>query len=404
MRGYVAELLAKAIDRGALDAELTPDDKERVRGMLTSFGGLADDRSYAGSNRAGYRGTAVRAGMAAGEIEETLDFGELLGSEFWEYKLHFSHFLDQNPTLFQPVGGMDAIVRAFAERAGHLVQYECVVEQVRRQGDGVRIVYRGPDGAERSALADHAICTIPAPVLKDIPNDFSAATQAALGSLEFVEAVKVAFQARRRFWEEDSAIYGGISWTDNDITQVWYPCNGYHRSKGVLVGAYIWSREPGLRYSAMSAPERLRAALAKGEPLHPAYAGEMECGISRAWLNVPFQKGSWLPSARAPTPYRIPTPDVHRRWRDAGGDRGSRSTWRGSSASVSSATWTRWTSTTRSWTTLPPRLPRRAASSSSRSCSPLRRSAPRETRRRPARRIAGPGGPGRVGRARYLPQ
>ena len=69
---------------------------------------------------------------------------------------------------------------------------------------------------------------------------------------------------------------------------------GYHRPKGVPVGAYIWSREPGLRYSAMPAPERrLRAALEEGEPLHPGYAGEVECGVSRAWLNVPFQKGGW---------------------------------------------------------------------------------------------------------------
>ena len=293
MRGYVAELLAKAVDRGALDAELTPDDKERVRAMLKSFGGLKDDSSYAGSDRAGYRGAQVHAGMAAGEIEERLDFRELLGADFWEYKLHFSHFLDQNPTLFQPVGGMDALVRAFAERVGGLVRYGCVVEQIRRQGDGVRIVCRGPDGAEQAVLADYAICTIPAPVLKDIPNDFSPGTRAALDSLDFVEAVKIAFQAKRRFWEEDAAIYGGISWTDNDITQVWYPCNGYQRPKGVLVGAYIWSRKPGLRYSALSAPERLRAALAEGAPLHPGYAGEMECGISRAWLNVPFQKGGW---------------------------------------------------------------------------------------------------------------
>ena len=293
MRGYVAELLAKAVDRGALDAELTADDKESVRAMLESFGGLTDDRGYAGSNRAGYRSTPIHAGMAGGEVEAKLDFGELLGSEFWQYKLHFSHFLNQNPTLFQPVRGMDAIVGAFAERVGDLVRYECIVEQIRRQDDGVRIVYRGPDGAERAVVADYAICTIPAPVLKDIPNDFSPETQAALESLEFVEAVKVAFQAKRRFWEEDAAIYGGISWTDNDITQIWYPCNGYHRPKGVLVGAYIWSREPGLRYSAMPAPERLRAALAEGEPLHPGYSSEMECGISRAWLNVPFQKGGW---------------------------------------------------------------------------------------------------------------
>ena len=293
MRGYVAELLAKAVDRGALDAELTADDKEKVRAMLTSFGGLKEDRSYAGTNRAGYQGATVHAGLEADDAEERLDFGELMGADFWQYKLHFSHFLNQNPTLFQPVGGMDAIVRAFAERIGDLVRYECIVEQIRREDHKVRIIYRGPDGAERVVRADYAICTIPAPVLKDIPNDFSPETQAAIESLDFVEAVKVAFQARRRFWEDDSAIYGGISWTDSDITQIWYPCNGYHQPKGVLVGAYIWSSGPGRRYSAMSAPERLRAALEEGEPLHPGIASEMECGISRAWLNVPFQKGGW---------------------------------------------------------------------------------------------------------------
>ncbi|MDE0307807.1 MAG: FAD-dependent oxidoreductase [Albidovulum sp.] len=293
MRGYVAELLAKAVDRGTLDAELTSDDKERLRDMLKSFGALKDDYSYTGSNRAGYRGTPIHAGMAAGETEKKLDFGELLGADFWQYKLDFSHFLNQNPTLFQPVGGMDAIVGGFTDRVGRFVQYGCVVEQLRRQGDGVRVVYRGLDGERRTAQADYAICTIPAPVLKNIPNDFLPETRAALESLNFVEAVKIAFQAKRRFWEEDSAIYGGISWTDSDITQLWYPCNGYHRTKGVVIGAYIWSRDPGRRFSAMGASERLQAALAEGEPLHPGYSSEMECGISRAWLNVPFQKGGW---------------------------------------------------------------------------------------------------------------
>ena len=58
--------------------------------------------------------------MVAGEVEEKLDFSDLLGADFWKYKLHFSHVLNQNPTLFQPVGGMDAIVRAFAGRVGDL--------------------------------------------------------------------------------------------------------------------------------------------------------------------------------------------------------------------------------------------------------------------------------------------
>ena len=73
-------------------------------------------------------------------------------------------------------------------------------------------------------------------------------------------------------------------------------------------------------------------------------------------------------------------------------------------ARASSAPWTQWTSTIRSWTILAPRMLRRGASSSSRSCSPLRLSGRLETGRRPATGIAGPGSPGRAGRARHLPR
>ncbi len=293
MRGYVSELLSKAVDRGALDAELTGEDKQRVLAMLERFGGLEADRLYVGSNRAGYRGGQENAGLGGGDAEEPLDFSELLRSDFWQYKLHFGHFLNQNPTLFQPVGGMDAIVRAFAGRVGHLVRTQCVVEQIRRTADGVRIIYRNRDGGQEAVEADFAVCTVPATVLKTIPNDFAPATQDALRALEFAVPVKIAFQAQRRFWEEDSAIYGGISWTDGDIQQLWYPSNGYHRDKGIVMGAYIWSKDAALRYAARSAPDRIAAALAEGEPLHPGYAAEMQCGVSRAWSNVPLQKGGW---------------------------------------------------------------------------------------------------------------
>jgi len=52
-------------------------------------------------------------------------------------------------------------------------------------------------------------------------------TRSAIESIEFVEAVKIAFQARQRFWEKKQAIYGSISWTNQDITQICYPGNGY---------------------------------------------------------------------------------------------------------------------------------------------------------------------------------
>ncbi len=84
-------------------------------------------------------------------------------------------------------------------------------------------------------------------------------------------AVKIAFQAERRFWELDEAIYGGISWTARDITQVWYPSAGIHQRKGILVGAYIWSEDLGDKFAAMPPADRLAAALADGERLHPDY-------------------------------------------------------------------------------------------------------------------------------------
>ena len=301
-RGYIAELLAKAVNAGALDSELTGEDKERVLEMLVQYGGLDPDRLYKGSSRGGYRGERIHAGLKAGEVNSPLDLSELLKADFWQYKLHFSQFLNQNPTLFQPAGGMDAIARAFEQRVRPLIRYNSPVKEIRKTSAGVRVV------TGRGAVdADFAVCTVPAPVLKDIPNDFSPETRAVIESIKFVSAVKVAFQSRR-FWEEDHAIYGGISWTDQDITQIWYPPYGYHRDKGILVGAYIWDEEPGLRFSAMTPAERLRAAAAEGEGIHPGYTAEMETGVSLAWLNAPFQKGGW-PGDRHASPEALQKPD-----------------------------------------------------------------------------------------------
>ncbi len=315
MRGYIAELLAKAVDANALNDALTPEDKELVLAMLIEFGGLNPDYLYIGSNRGGYNREQINAGLVAGDVHDPLDFSELLKSDFWQFKLHFSQFLDQNPTLFQPVGGMDSIARAFERHVGRLIQYRSIVDGIWKTPQGVRITFRrGSLGSMRVLDADFAICTIPAPVLVDIPNNFSAETQAAIEATHFVPAVKLAFQTRRRFWEEDHAIYGGISWTDQDITQIWYPPYGYHRDKGVILGAYIFGfpgidEEGALRYSQMTPPERLQAAIDEGEQIHPGYAEEIEAGVSRAWLKAPFQKGGWPEHAGGVAPKELQSAD-----------------------------------------------------------------------------------------------
>ncbi len=293
-RGYIAELLVKAADGNALDAELTSEDKERLTGMLRGFGGLNADGLYTGSSRGGYVGEYAGTELGfPGEVHAPLGLTALLQSGFLNYRFNWNEFLDQNPTLLQPIGGMDAIADAFEYRVGHLIRYRSPVERIEQTATGARITYSHDGRPSQSLEADFAISTIPFPVLKDIPNNFSAETQAAIEAVQYSPAVKIAFQTRRRFWEEDQAIYGGISWTNKDITQVWYPAAGYHRNKGVILGAYIWDDAPALLYTDRTPFEREQAAIEEGEHLFPGYTSEIEAGVSRAWAKVPYQKGAY---------------------------------------------------------------------------------------------------------------
>jgi monoamine oxidase len=131
-------------------------------------------------------------------------------------------------------------------------------------------------------------------VLAGIPADFSPEVRAAIAAPQYAKVVKIAFQADRRFWEEDDQIYGGISWTEQDITQVWYPSTGFHGRKGVLLGAYIWSDDIAERVGVLAPAERLALAMQNGARLHEHYAKHVTHGISVAWHKLPENLGAWV--------------------------------------------------------------------------------------------------------------
>ncbi len=292
IRGYVAELAAKAIDQNALTQPASLEDKERIHALLRSFGALDKDMAYRGSSRSGY---SEPPGVAAGKTRTPLDLRGILDAGFWQFETNFGEGWDQAATMMQPVGGMGHIGQAFGSRLRDVIHYNAVVHALRRSGDGARIVWRdAKSGREQITEAQFAVVTIPLPVLRDIPADFAPETHAAIAAGDYVRAVKIAFQAERRFWELDDAIYGGISWTTRDITQIWYPSGGIHAPKGILVGAYIWSNDIADRFSALPLSSRLNAALSDGERLHGSYRNHLTRGISVAWGNVPFSRGGWV--------------------------------------------------------------------------------------------------------------
>lgn len=287
-RGAIAELLGKAIDRGALDQELTATDRDRMIAFLKQYGDLGPDKLYRGSSRAGYR-RRPGAGDDAGELRDPLPLDVLLDADVWN-GVHFEELIDQQATMFQPVGGMDMIPRAFAKALGSVVRFGCAVTEIRREGAGVRIGYRhAASGGARTVVADYCIVTIPSPVLAKIPSDFDGTVRQAIEAIHWQDSVKIAWQSRR-FWEQQYNIYGGISWIKGITNMVWYPSAGLFEDQGVLLGSYS-SGVNGARLAAHPLAEQFEMTRAVVERLHPGHGRELRRPIGIAWSKVPYSMG-----------------------------------------------------------------------------------------------------------------
>ncbi len=100
-------------------------------------------------------------------------------------------------------------------------------------------------------------------------------------------------QFKRRFWEEDDGIYGGLSLTDQTISQVSYPIDGYgSKGKGVMLGYYHYGTAKA-ELDDRTLADRERLALAQGAKIHPQYAKEFENAFSVAWHRIRHNEMSW---------------------------------------------------------------------------------------------------------------
>jgi monoamine oxidase len=288
MRGRVSELMAKSVSAGALDRDLTPHDKERLVAFLKDYGDLSTDLFYKGSSRSGYV-DPPGAGDQIGVIRDPLTLSALLDADMWNATL-FEEIIDMQPTMFQPVGGMDRIPAAFEKRLGPVIVKGAVVTEIRRTANGVNIVYRdGKSGKIQAAAADYCLCTIPLKVLTAITNDFSPDYKSAIAQVEYGNSVKVAWQSRR-FWESEYQIYGGLSFVKGPTNVVWYPSAGMHSDRGILLGAYSYGSGAD-DMSALHLNELTGLTRTIVDGLHPGHGKDLEHPMAIAWGKVPYTLG-----------------------------------------------------------------------------------------------------------------
>lgn len=306
-QGHVSELLAKVTQKGQLDELVSREDREVLLQALRWWGLLDKDYAYkAGPLTAEFRGYARDPGGGLGAEPvpgEVIGLSDILQSRLWRGLGNFAAYEFQT-TMFQPVGGMGRIGEAFAREVGDLITYNAKVTRIAQGEKSVTVTYEDTahPGTKHEASADWCVCTIPLSILSQIEIQVGAPMLAAIAAVPYASSVKIGLQFKRRFWEEDEQIFGGISYTDLPIRQISYPSTDYNTTgRGVLLGCYTWNGANSFEFTAMSPQQRIERALDYGAQIHPQYRREFETGISVAWHRSPFTlgcSGDWTEETR----------------------------------------------------------------------------------------------------------
>ncbi|MBS1819500.1 MAG: flavin monoamine oxidase family protein [Acidobacteria bacterium] len=305
--GGVAELLAKAVSQGKLDEAVTTGDKELLLQSLRNWGAL--DRNYRyvkgpeSSDRRGFDKDPGGGLDAEPVYSDTGSFSAIVQSRFWQQIAQGDTYYHHN-TMFQPSGGMDMIAKGFEKQVGSLIRFNTKVTEIKQDEKGVTVNYvdATTGGGAGTVTADWCVCTLPLTVLGQLPVQVGAPMLKAIQAVPYSPGFKVGLQFKRRFWEQDEEIYGGISYTDLPISQIGYPSYRFgDAGKGVLLAGYTFGVH-AYEFASLPARERLAKAVEYGAQLHPQYKAEYENGISVAWHRVPWNlgcSGAWSDAMRA---------------------------------------------------------------------------------------------------------
>lgn len=291
IRGYMSEMLAKTMDN-QLDAPLTKEDGQKIIAYLMAEGGLDPDKLYKASARRGYA-SPPGAGTQSGKIAEAHQLADIISSGLMDPDFYnvAEYTYELQMTMFQAVGGMDKIAHALEKKVTPMLKLGTEVVEINNQTEGVKVVYKDATGTHEIS-ADLCICTLPLPVLSNVKNNFSPDVNRAIDYITYNQTGKIGLQFNRRFWEEDEQIYGGITHTNNDLTQIFYPSNDYLQQKGMLIGYYNFN-EKAAKIGQLSYAEREKFALAKGRLIHPQYDTAFEKSFSVSWHKTKYSMGGW---------------------------------------------------------------------------------------------------------------
>ena len=284
-RGFLSELLFKAVDQNAFEQPLSAVDQERIREFVRAYGDLRRDGRYTGSERGGRKSGGF---IKPAELYDPLDVKSAFDSSFWTFGSTLTENPDWGEPLMEVKGGMDGIVKGFVRNIKSPIVINAQVQAIELQSDGVDVVYNH-EGQRKMYSADYVFNSIPTHFMPGIPNNLPDEYRAGLAALKPGNFFKIGLQMKERFWE-DEGIYGGATMTNQAISEIWYPSHDIHSQKGVVLGAYAYGDQSKF-FEKMNPEERIRFAADCGDKIHDGYADYIEAGVSIPWGRMNHMMG-----------------------------------------------------------------------------------------------------------------
>jgi monoamine oxidase len=288
-RGYVSELLAKAVSKGALDQDLTAEDREKLLPFLKRYGDLDEKMQFKGTERSG---VSVRPGAADQFVvpRKPMPLKELLANDQLGSTIFEDQF-DMQATMFQPVGGMDQIAMGFRRAIKSPIVMGAEIVEISDGDAGVSVVYRDrATGAMKTIAADYSICTLPLNILAKVKTNFAPDVRKAISSVAYDYSNKIGFETPR-FWEAQQ-IHGGISWVGGETSLIWYPSGPQKMPTSVLLACY-GSGAMAKGFAARPIAEQIAMARAAVGHIHPGHEPDLTRPAVINWSKIPYNLGPW---------------------------------------------------------------------------------------------------------------
>jgi len=185
-------------------------------------------------------------------------------------------------------GGSDRLPLALAARLTDRIQYGSPVVRIEQDATAVRAVVQ-TGGFHRTLSADHLICTVPFPVLRnvEIVPPLPAEKRRAIAELQLTSVSRIFLQTRTRFWESQGL--SGVVLTD--------------RPWSVFPRAPEPTSHRGILESYSAGVEARRIAKIRESPLHlavqeaaavfPELPDQFEGGAAKLWDEDEWARGAY---------------------------------------------------------------------------------------------------------------